>query len=208
MIQVAAELLAPLGDGVARHGWPKDSAMLAARPSPRPEDDLDAPELARPNSADWLPLQRAACELNLSASTVRRRIRKGQLRHRVVPRRGGFSYLVYVPNSRHARGLLDGSVANSTSHACVPTGAPVSIDQFRRTRDARNGRAEANRHDARDDEIRTLQGQVDRLSNALSRALRTRQRALPAGIGAPGSNPGDPYARYRWLTRRRRWWPF
>ena len=31
---------------------------------------------------------------------------------------------------------------------------------------------------------------------------------LPKGMGEPTLNPGDPYARYRWLVRRRWWWPF
>jgi hypothetical protein len=191
--------------------------MLAARPSPRPDDDLDAPELPRPNPADWLPLQQAACELGLSVSTVRRRIRRGLLRNRIVPRRGGFAYLVCVPNSRHAHGLTNGTTAHGARadgapHACGPDAAPVSLDEYRRNRAVRNGHADANGHDARDDvrdaEIRTLQAQVDHLAGALSRALRTKQRALPAGIGAPGANPADPYARYRWLARRRLWWPF
>ena len=56
--------------------------------------------------------------------------------------------------------------------------------------------------------IASLERQVDQLSHALSRALRSRQKALPVGIGDPGANPGDPYARYRWLARRPRWWPF
>ncbi|HYM15659.1 MAG TPA: helix-turn-helix domain-containing protein, partial [Dehalococcoidia bacterium] len=80
---------------VALRSRDETGADAGAPPSPGP-----APW---PDPADWLSLQQAACELQLSPSTVRRMIRKGQLRNRIVPRRGGFRYLVYLPNSRHAR---------------------------------------------------------------------------------------------------------
>lgn len=57
-------------------------------------------------------------------------------------------------------------------------------------------------------QIRELERQVADLSDALSRALRVKQRTLPAGIGDPGADPADPYSRYRWLARKRHWWPF
>jgi len=56
--------------------------------------------------------------------------------------------------------------------------------------------------------VQQLEAQVEHLSEALSRALRTKQKALPAGMGQATVNPTDPYARYRWLVRRKRWWPF
>jgi hypothetical protein len=49
---------------------------------------------------------------------------------------------------------------------------------------------------------------VECLSDALSRALRLQQKPLPPGIGAAAANRTSPCARYRWLARRRRWWPF
>jgi hypothetical protein len=163
----------------------------------RDEDDRDAqPEPARPNPADWLTLQQAACELNISISTARRMIRKGKLRNRVVPRPGGFAYLVYLPNSRHANGL--------GLHAC----APLPAEDERAPRDIAAYRASRNGHSTTDEQVRRLERQVEHLSEALSRALRTKQKALPPGMGQPDVNPGDPYARYRWLARRRRWWPF
>jgi hypothetical protein len=122
-------------------------------------------------------------------------IRKGKLRNRVVPRPGGFSYLVYVPGSRHANGL--------GGHACSDAGtegaAPRDLAAYR----------ESHRGAAPDaTKVQELEAQVERLSEALSRALRTKQKALPAGMGQPTVNPTDPYARYRWLVRRKRWWPF
>jgi hypothetical protein len=172
--------------------------MVALRSeSGRDEDGRDAQRgLPRPDPADWLTLQQAACELNVSISTARRLIRKGKLRNRIVPRPGGFAYLVYLPNSRHANGL--------GLHAC----APPPLEDERAPRDLTAYRASRNGHSATDEQVRRLEQQVEHLSEALSRALRTKQKALPPGIGQPTVNPDDPYARYRWLARRRRWWPF
>lgn len=158
--------------------------MVALRWPQEPDDALEGP-LPKAEPADWLTLQQAACELNVSISTARRMIRKGRLRNRIVPRPGGFAYRVYLPNSRHARVIDD--------HACVeqhPEPTPIA-----------NGRTSS-------DEIRRLERQVEHLSEALSRALRTKQKALPPGMGDAAANPSDPYGRYRWLARRRRWWPF
>jgi hypothetical protein len=143
---------------------------------------LDAP--------DWLTLQQAACELGVTVSTVRRMVRGGRLMNRMIPHRGGFAYLVFIPESRHGslkhepkrrRLWLVKGPGNGQPIQQTPPDAQHTIDELER--------------------------QVDQLSHALSRALRTKQRALPAGIGDPGVNPAHPYARYRWL-RRRRWWLF
>ena len=156
--------------------------MVALRWPHEPDDALrDGPTLA-PDPSDWLTLQQAACELNVSISTARRMLRKGKLRNRILPRPGGFAYRVYLPNSRHARAI--------TGHACAPDPpAPAAAT-------------------SPPEEILRLERQVEHLSEALSRALKVKQTALPAGMGDPNLNPSDPYARYRWLTRRRRWWPF
>jgi hypothetical protein len=170
--------------------------MVALRSAfERDGDDRDRRrQRPKPDPADWLTLQQAACELNVSISTARRMIRKGKLRNRVVPRPGGFAYLVYVPGSRHANGL--------GGHACSDTSAEESAPRdLTAYREARNGGAP-------DAKVHELEAQVERLSEALSRALRTKQKALPAGMGQPDVNAADPYARYRWLVRRKRWWPF
>jgi hypothetical protein len=165
--------------------------MVALRAFRTPaSSDHDAPPSA---DRDWLSMEQAACELDVSVSTVRRWMRAGKLRNRVEPRRGGIRYLVYVPNSRHGR-LLDDACAQ-----------PVSITERIAERDARRIASDAS---ARDEVIRRLEQQVEHLSHALSRTLRTRQKALPAGIGQADVNATDPYARYRWLARRKRWWPF
>jgi len=151
--------------------------------------------------ADWLTLQQAACELGLSISTVRRMIRDGRLRNRIVSRRGGFAYLVYVPGNRHnapdgphACGQdapSEGHQPASNDHVAPPRGDPAA--------DARRSEQEQ--------EIRRLERQVENLSHALARALKVKQVSLPPGIGGE-SGAVDPYARYRWLVRRRKWWPF
>jgi hypothetical protein len=130
--------------------------------------------------------------MNVSISTARRMIRRGKLRHRIVPRPGGFAYLVYLPNSRHAGEL--------GAHGCVSDETtPRSLSAYRRSR---NGAAST------EGEVQRLEQQVEHLSEALARALKTKQRSLPSGMGQPTVNAADPYARYRWLARRRRWWPF
>jgi hypothetical protein len=171
--------------------------MVALRSAfARDDDDReDEAPLPRPDPADWLTLQQAACELNVSISTARRMIRKGKLRNRIVPRPGGFAYLVYLPNSRHANGL--------GGHACARPSdeAPRDLDAYRQSRDG-------NGHDAVLIKVEQLEQQVAHLSDALSRAHDTRQRTSPSKMSRPRVNPQDPYARYRWLVRRRRWWPF
>jgi excisionase family DNA binding protein len=170
--------------------------MVALRStSGKDEDGRDLePRLPRPDPADWLTLQQAACELNVSASTARRMIRKGKLRNRIVPRPGGFAYLVYLPNSRHANGL--------GGHACA---LPADSKE---PRDLAAYRTESRGHRDAEARVQALEAQVDHLSEALARALKVKQRALPAGMGEASVNPEDPYARYRWLVRRKRWWPF
>jgi hypothetical protein len=194
--------------------------MVALR-SPHAHAHGPLEERPSPGPADWLTLRQAACELNISLSTARRMARRGFLRNRIVPRRGGFAYLIYLPGSRHASPVAGhrcgvGAAANVTSiNGRTPARARVGTADAmtpaangasaRRTASA--GRAASEDKDA---EIRALREQVDRLAEALARALRVKQRALPPGIGEPSADAQDPYARYRWLVRRARrgWWPF
>lgn len=165
--------------------------MVALRSPSERTDDSDARQ--KPDPADWLTLQQAACELNISVTTARRLVRRGGLRNRIVPRRGGFQYLIHIPNSRHA--ALAGAPCSGGHAAAPPAVERLSIVPPTAGID----------HER---QIRDLERQVEHLSDALSRALRVKQRALPAGIGDPAADPADPYSRYRWLARKRRWWPF
>ena len=159
-----------------------------------------APAPSRPDPADWLSLQHAACELNVSPSTIRRMIRKGQLRNRIVPRRGGFRYLIYLPDSRHAQ--MD---------AQRPCSAPAEKEPRRQRLIADTG-ALSRRKDAKVDdplaaEVRALEARAERLNRSLSRALLANRAAPPDALPYTEISPDDPYGRYRWLARRRRhWW--
>lgn len=148
--------------------------MVALRAPYEPVDAPEAPVSNEPNPEDWLTLPQTACEMGVSVSTVRRLLRSGRLRNRIVPRRGGFKYLIYMPGNRHAGAL----------HACEDPRAPIDIVRVRQQR-----------------EIGQLQRQVEELSGALATALRRREKTVPG-------TPDAPYARYRWLLRKRRWWPF
>jgi hypothetical protein len=158
-------------------------------------DDAPYEPLPRPNPNDWLTLEQAACELGCSVSTIRRRIRSGELRNRIVPRKGGYAYRIYIQNSRHGRASLTGELA------CAPTErtkreplAPRDMQAFRRARQARMASPMA------------PPGPVGRIGEALARVLGAQRMPLPAGAEA-GMQHDDPYARYRWLVRKqRRWW--
>ena len=173
--------------------------MVSLRSVPGPGDGAAGDgRAAQLNPEDWLTLQQAACELNVSVSTARRMIRDGRLRNRIVPRPGGFAYRIYLPHSRHAGGL------HPDTHGDVPAApprAPVRLADYVRQRDAGTGADTT-------EQIRRLEAQVARLSEALSTALLRKHKALPRGIGAAVADRAHPYERYRWLARRRRWWPF
>lgn len=177
--------------------------MVALR---SPEETADehaqlAPVPPRPDPADWLSLQHAACELNVSPSTIRRMIRKGQLRNRIVPRRGGFRYLIYLPNSRHSQ--MD------AQRSC---GAPAEKEPRRRLRliadtGARSWRDDIPPDDPLATEVHMLEVRAERLNRSLSRALLANRAAPPDALAVTEISPDDPYGRYRWLARRRRrWW--
>lgn len=174
--------------------------MVALRSFRRDEEEHRGPSASLPplDAPDWLTLQQAACEMGVSTSTVRRMVRDGRLLNRMVPHRGGFAYLVFIGGSRHAA-LKDHQsqapkrrlwlIRGERSEPPLPVAPVESTLEDQRT-------------------IANLERQVEQLSHALSRALKTKQRALPAGMGETDVNPDDPYARYRWIARKPRWWPF
>lgn len=166
--------------------------MVAQRsPGEYEHDDQDG--LPHPEPSDWLTLQQAACELGVSVTTARRLLRKGLLRNRIVPRRGGFAYLVYLPGSRHA--ALEGAPCRQPLGA---EHAPVSMQDYA----AKKGLPA---EPSAGDRVVELEEQVESLSKALSRALRAQKsKELPVGKGEP-TGSDDPYAHYRWLARKKRW---
>jgi len=159
----------------------------------RAEEREPADDMPQPNPHDWLTLEQAACELGVSVSTVRRRLRRGQLRNRIVPRKGGFAYRIYIEGSRHGRDLeLHGHPAAPPPAAAMPR----DLVAFRRERDQRAA--------ARPHHGHGLELPLERISESLIRALRM-QSTLPATEAA---GDGQTYARYRALVRKRRWWQF
>jgi hypothetical protein len=167
--------------------------MTAPRPARRDEIDHATHEPALPpqDSPDWLTLQQAACEMGVSMSTVRRMVRGGRLLNRMVPHRGGFAYLVFIPGSHHGA-----QKQQQPRRRRLWLIKPDVQDEPEPDREVSERK------------ISELERQLDQMAHALSRALRTKQRALPDGMGQPDVNPENPYARYRWLRRKRRWWPF
>lgn len=96
----------------------------------------------------------------------------------MVARPGGFSYLVYVSNSWHAR---FGVRAHHATAEPANTGEPLP----------RLARADAAFHG---------------LSRSLHRALQPPAPAPARRLRLVEAE--GPFARYRWLARRRRWWQF
>lgn len=152
---------------------------------------LRAPgDTSLPVASDWVTIEQAACALGVSSSTVRRRMGAGALPYRVIVHKGRRTYRVHLPG--HHSHIAEGE-------------APAVVDLTARIR-ARERQRAADDPGARELAIQRLEQQVDHLSEALARALRTRARP-PVG-GAALADPTDPYRRYRELVRRRRWWPF
>jgi hypothetical protein len=178
--------------------------MFAPRSSARLLDADVAPEprVSRSNPNDWLTVSQAACELGVSSTTIRRRIHLGLLRTQTVPRNGGFSYRVYLPDSRHGR---DESLRAITEaqRPPAPERDPIDLTAYRHRRDQLR-EAQPKKH-ARDERPR-IEGQPERLPEALMQALSLQPRPLRASLA--GASGGDPFGQYRQLVRKRRWWPF
>jgi hypothetical protein len=151
--------------------------MLAPRPAGRGIVGIDPAQATEPepetHASDWLPLQQAACELGVSPGTARRMIRRGELRNRIVARPGGFAYLVYLPNSWHAR---------CAPSALRPTAGEASAFSW--------------------------QEHAERAWDALVPAVRRALRAPAPDRQLRVVEADGPFAQYRWLARRRRWWHF
>ncbi|HEY7801699.1 MAG TPA: hypothetical protein VIE40_03405 [Dehalococcoidia bacterium] len=121
-----------------------------------------------------------------------------------MPRKGGFAYRIYIRDSRHGRdpGLHGHPATASANAAEAPERRPHDLAAYRRDRAAL---AESERASTSDAAIEHLEQQVERLSHALTSALRPKAASAPT---AGGGDADAPYARYRQLVRKRRWWPF
>ena len=187
--------------------------MVALRAPLRALDDAPDggwPLLPRPpcgpsgNPRDWLTLEQAACELGVSVSTVRRRIRNGQLSNRIIPRKGGFAYRIYIPDSRHGREPL-ACVTPGRTAAGPPALAPRDLEAYRLEREARLRRVHL--PPGRQERPASIDRRLAGVAEAVARVLGSQRMPLAERMVPPTpADPPAPYARYRALVRRRRWW--
>jgi hypothetical protein len=130
--------------------------------------------------ARWMSLRRAACCLDICTSTLRRRMRKGEIPWRVVNHGRRWSYEVLVPAS---------------ISPCDGQTGVVNIGAYLR------GRLEEKEQEAArlSREIERQEQMIENLSQALARAR----------AGNHHGPEESPYSKYRELAlRRRRWWLF
>ena len=127
-----------------------------------------------------MSLRHASCRLDVCPSTLRRRIRKGDLPWRIVNHGRRWAYEVLVPNG---------------TPPCAAHDGIVSIEaHLRRQLEEKEEEISHLEHD-----IRRQDQQIENLAQALARA-RTGDRQKPEET---------PFTEYRQLAlRRRRWWLF
>ena len=130
--------------------------------------------------ARWMSLRHASCCLDVCPSTLRRRIRKGELPWRIVSHGRRWAYEVLVP----------GGASPCAGHDRVD-----SIEAYLR-RQVEEKEQEIARLKR---DVRRQDQQIENLAQALVRA-RAGNRCGPEE---------KPFAKYRELAlRRRRWWIF
>lgn len=127
--------------------------------------------------ARWMTLRRASCCLDVSPSTLRRRMRKGTLSWRVVNHGRRWAYEVLVPDG---------------APPCASRSTVVSMDDYLRAR-LEEKEQEVARLAL---ELRRQEERIENLSQALVRA-RSGNRYGPED---------GPYAKYRQLVFARRRW--
>jgi hypothetical protein len=131
-------------------------------------------------AARWMSLRHASCRLDVCPSTLRRRIRKGNLPWRIVNHGRRWAYEVLVPNG---------------TPPCAGHDRVVSIED-RLPRQAEEKEQEITRLKY---DIRHQEEQIENLSQALARAR----------AGNRYTSEDSPFTKYRQLAlRRRRWWLF
>jgi len=149
------------------------SAERRAEQGPTPKAD----------GARWLTLRRAACCLDVCPSTLRRRMRKGELPWRVVNHGRRWHYEVLVP-----AGPWPSRCDDQARDGVLSLGA------------YRHDRLETTEEEAArlTREVQRQEWLIEDLSQALARARSGNHHGPDEG----------PYAKYRQLARRRRWWLF
>jgi hypothetical protein len=130
-------------------------------------------------AARWMSLRHASCHLDVCPSTLRRRIRKGQLPWRIVNHGRRWAYEVLVPDA---------------ASPCADDDRVVSMEAYlRRQVEEKDEEIARLKHD-----VRRQDQQIENLAQALARAR----------AGTPHNPGGSPFAKYRELAARRRRWRF
>jgi hypothetical protein len=151
--------------------------MVALREDWSEERQEDCEPAAEAEGARWMSLRRASCCLDVSPSTLRRRMRKGTLSWRVINHGRRWAYEVLLPDG---------------ASPCGSQGSVVSMEAYIR------GRLEEKEQEiAR--LVLDLQRQEEQIEN-LRQAL-TRARA-----GNRYGREDGPFAKYRQLAFARRRW--
>jgi hypothetical protein len=154
--------------------------MVALREELSSERHTDQGPPSDAEAARWMSLRHASCRLDVCPSTLRRRIRKGQLPWRVVNHGRRWAYEVLVPNGAPPCAELE-RVVSMEAHL------PHQVDEKEK---------EINRLKY---DIRRQEEQIENLSQALARAR----------AGNRYTAEDSPFTKYRELAlRRRRWWLF
>jgi hypothetical protein len=151
--------------------------MVALREDWSEESQGEREAAAEADGARWMSLRRASCCLDVSPSTLRRRMRKGTLSWRVINHGRRWAYEVLVPDG---------------VSPCGSQGTVVSVEAHLR------GRLEEKEHEiarlALD--IRRQEEHIENLCQALARARVEKHYGPEEG----------PYARFRQLALSRRRW--
>jgi hypothetical protein len=128
-------------------------------------------------AARWMSLRHASCHLDVCPSTLRRRIRKGQLPWRIVNYGRRWAYEVLVPDG---------------ASPCAGDDRVVSMEAYLRGQvEEKDEEIARLKHDVRREEQH-----IENLSQALARARS----------GTPYNPEDSPFAKYRELALRRRRW--
>ena len=150
--------------------------MVALREDWSEERQEERGPAAEAEGARWMSLRRASCCLDVSPSTLRRRMRKGTLSWRVINHGRRWAYEVLVPEGA----------------PCASRGGVVSMDDYLRARLEEKEQELARL-------VLDLQHQEQQIENLCQALARAR-----AGSGYKPEE--GPYARFRQLALSRRRW--
>jgi len=151
--------------------------MVALREDWSEESQEERGPAAEAEGTRWMSLRRASCCLDVSPSTLRRRMRKGTLSWRVINHGRRWAYEVLVPDG---------------ASPCASRGGVVSMEAYLRGRLEEKERELASL-------VLDLQRQEEQIENLCQALARAR-------VGNHYGPEEGPYARFRQLALSRRRW--